>query len=530
MTLRKHIPAHSDHMIYRAVQFWIALCLLLITATLFACSTLPKPVIKSVTHAYEPQVERRLAVVTRQLLEDSDPGDSGFFMLTSNEDALRWRLLLADLAEETLDMQYFIWKDDVSGVLLLDRVIRTADRGVRVRILVDDLFVIGGERTVAALSQHLKIEVRLFNPAKVRSGSSILNGIEFLGNMKQLNQRMHNKLIVADNRFSIVGGRNIGDEYFGLSRKHNFIDFDLLAVGPIAPEVSSSFDLFWNSREAYPGEALLENFKDQDLLTELRKEILQLLVKNEKMLVEFQQQPRDWNDYLQELSRNIFIGRARVIYDEPWVGEDTPPVQLVETLGELALGARQEIFISTPYFIPDEGFYKDLPPLISSGVRVVVLTNSLGSTNHPIVHSAYKKHRKKVIEMGVELFEMRYDAAAREEYDTPPVESRAFGLHAKVIVIDHRIVFVGTLNLDPRSIYINTELGLIIDSPDLAKTIVHGLEWALEPKNSWQLLLDEQGRLMWKSADVVIRRDPARTFWQRFQSAFFGIFPLDSQL
>ena len=296
----------------------------LIAVVLLACTTLPEPEIKFTTLAYEPHPERRLAVATRNILKGEDPGVSGFLMLLRNDEALRWRLLLADLAEETLDIQVFLWKGDASSDLLLDRVIKAADRGVRVRILVDDVHLIGEDRAVAALSQHPQIEVRLFNPSKGRSGSRILYGIEFLGNVKQLNQRMHNKLMVADNRFTIVGGRNIGNEYFGLNPEHNFVDFDVLALGPIAPEVSASFDLFWNSREAYPGEALLQNFKGQDLLTELREEIQLKLVENEALLVEFQTPNQDWNDYLQDMARNIVTGTAKVIYDEPLVGEDTP--------------------------------------------------------------------------------------------------------------------------------------------------------------------------------------------------------------
>jgi putative cardiolipin synthase len=516
--------------VYQSGWGFIPLWLCLIAVVLLACTTLPKPELKTLTFAYEPHPENQLATASRVILKGTKPEESGFFMLLRNDEALQWRLLLADLAEETLDIQVFIWKGDASSTLLLDRVIAAADRGVRVRLLVDDIHLIGEDRAVAALSQHPQIEVRLFNPSKGRSGSSILYGIEFLGNVKQLNQRMHNKLIVADNRFTIVGGRNIGNEYFGLNPKHNFIDFDVLAIGPIAPEVSASFDLFWNSREAYPGEALLQNFKGQDLLAELREEIHQLLVEYEALLVEFQTHHQDWNNYLQDLERNIFTGTARVIYNEPLVGEDTPPVQLIESLDGLTLDAQREILVSTPYFIPDDEFYKTVPALIHRGVRAVVLTNSLGSTNHPIVHSAYKKHRKKVIELGVELFEMRHDAAVREDYDTPPVESRAFGLHAKVIIVDRRFVYVGSLNLDPRSIYLNTEFGLIIESAEFANAVANEFEVGLLPANSWQVRLDNKGSLIWKSGDKVIRREPARTFWQRFQSGFFGLFSLDDQL
>jgi putative cardiolipin synthase len=506
--------------------FW----LLLITWLLLACTTLPEPGVRTLTLAYEPHPDSRLAVVARNLTEDMDEGNSGFFKLFRNDDAMRWRLLLADMAQETLDMQYFIWKGDASGELLLDRVIKAADRGVRVRILVDDIYLIGADRTIAALSQHPKIEMRMFNPAQQRTGSIIVRGLEMLGNVEQLNQRMHNKLIVADNRFVIVGGRNIGNEYFGLNRKQNFTDFDVLAWGPVAKKVSASFDIYWNNQWAYPGEALLQNYKDQELLPLLLEELQEQLMKNENLLEEFLEQNQDWGKMLRILADYKKGGTARVIYDEPLIGEKIPPAQLIESLDELTDDTRQELLISTPYFIPDDDFYEPVAELISDGVRVVVLTNSLASTNHPIVHSGYKKHRKKVIEIGVELFEMRHDASARGKFDTPPVKSKAFGLHAKYIVIDRQYTFVGSLNLDPRSIYINTEMGLIIDSTNLAAGVVAEFEEELRPENSWQVLLDDKDRLYWKAGDKIVRREPARSFWQRFQSGFFGMFDLDDQL
>jgi putative cardiolipin synthase len=396
--------------------------------------------------------------------------------------------------------------------------------------LIDDIYLIGADRTIAGLSQHPRIEMRMFNPARQRTGSIIVRGLEYMGNVEKLNHRMHNKLMVADNRFAIVGGRNIGNEYFGLNSKQNFTDFDVLAFGPAANKVSRSFDIFWNNDWAYPGEALLQNYKDQDLLPLVREELQDLLSENEELLVTFQQQQPDWNNLLQMLDHNTKHGTARVIYDEPLLGVDIPPAQLIETLGELAANARHEVLISTPYFIPDDDFYQSVPGWIAKGVRLVILTNSLASTNHPIVHSGYKKHRTKVIEMGVELFEMRHDATAREKFDTPPVQSKAFGLHAKYIVIDRRYTFVGSLNLDPRSIYINTEMGLVIDSPSLAASVAREFEEEIKPENSWQVLLDDKGRLFWKAADTTFQKEPARSSWHRFQAWFFGLFDLDDQL
>jgi len=534
MTRSKHVPAAvcllPQKIRYGTAHHLMILGLLLFTLMFLACTTLPKPESKALTFAHDPQPGNRLAAVTRKLTAEDDEAQSGFFKLFRNDDAMRWRLLLADMAEETLDMQYFIWKDDASGDLLLDRVIKAADRGVRVRLLIDDIYLIGADRTIAGLSQHPRIEIRMFNPAQQRTGSIIVRGLEYMGNIKQLNHRMHNKLIVADNRFAIVGGRNIGNEYFGLNSKQNFTDFDVLAFGPVANKVSRSFDIFWNSEWAYPGEALLQNFKGQDLLPLVREELQEHLAENEKLLVTFQQQNPDWNRLLQMLAQNMKRGTGMVIYDEPLIGMDIPPAQLIETLGELATDARHELLISTPYFIPDDDFYQSVPDLKARGVRIVILTNSLGSTNHPIVHSGYKKHRKKVIEMGVELFEMRHDATARGKFDTPPVQSKAFGLHAKYIVIDRRYAFVGSLNLDPRSIYINTEMGLIIDSPTLAASVAREFEEEIKPENSWQVLQDDKGDLFWTTGDTTVQREPARSSWHRFQAWFFGLFDLDDQL
>ena len=507
-----------------------SLLILYLSLLLLSCTTLPEPGIRFKTLSFEPQPDAQLAIAATKLTAGKADERSGFYKLFQNVEAMRWRLLLADMAEETLDMQYFVWKDDASGNLLLDRLIKAADRGVRVRLLVDDIYLLGVDRTIAALSQHPQIEMRMFNPAKTRTRSIIVRGLEMLGNIEELNHRMHNKLFVADNRFAIVGGRNIGNEYFGLNPKHNFTDFDVLAVGPVAKKVSASFDLYWNNQWAYPGEALLQNYKGQELLPLLREELLEHLDDNKDLLVEFQQHRKDWSDLLVYLGKNMKDGTAKVIYDQPLIGEDIPPAQLVETLGELAANAKQELLISSPYFIPHEDFYQGVPELISRGVRVVVLTNSLGATNIPIVHSGYKKHRRNVINMGVELYELRHDAADRGKFDTPPVQSKAFGLHAKYMVIDRRFLFVGSLNLDPRSIYINTEMGMIIDSVELANGVVQEFEEELEPENSWRVLLNDEDRIYWKAADTTLRRDPARSFWQRFQSGFFGMFDLDDQL
>ncbi len=512
----------------------VVLGLVLISAMLGGCFSMPRVLPeappKAVTFAREPQAGNRLDALSRELLAGRPEAESGFLMLSNNADALRWRLLLADMAEETLDMQYYVWKADASADLLLKRVIQAADRGVRIRLLVDDITLMGSDPAVAALSRHPQIEVRLFNPVEGRNRSPLLRGLEFVGKIKQLNHRMHNKLMVADNRLGIVGGRNIGNEYFGLNSKQNFVDFDVLTVGEIVPRISFSFDLFWNSDWAYPGEGLIRNHPDPNLLEELRGELDKQIEKNREVLAAFEDEALEPERMLDNLEKELYTGTADVIYDRPLVGEEIPPMQLIESLRELTQDAQSEILVSTPYFVPDEEIHQTVPELTGRGVRIAVLTNSLGATNHPIVHSGYKKHRARLVDSGLALFEFRRDAQPAESPDTPPVKAKIFGLHAKLIVIDRRTVFVGSLNLDPRSIYINTEMGLLIDSPDLAEAVTIVFENLVAPENSWQVRKDEKGRLVWHSGAEARKSEPSSSFKRRFQNWFFGLFSLDEHL
>ena len=298
--------------------------LLLVTTMLFGCfsmpRTLPEAPPKAVSFAQEPQPGNQLDALSRELLAGHPEEESGFLMLSNNAEALRWRLLLADMAEETLDMQYYLWNRDASANLLLDHVIRAADRGVRIRLLVDDITLMGRDRGIAALSRHPQIEIRLFNPIENRNQSTFIRAMEFAGKIKQLNHRMHNKLMVADNRLGIVGGRNIGNEYFGLNPKQNFVDFDVLAVGEIVPRIAFSFDLFWNSDGAYPGEGLIQNHPDPDLLDKLLRTLDEGLADQRDLLIAFVDESLDAERMLDTLRREMYTGTADVIYDRPLVG------------------------------------------------------------------------------------------------------------------------------------------------------------------------------------------------------------------
>jgi len=497
---------------------------------LSGCATLQKDFPRTESYALEPSMRGTLARVTNKIKTDLESNESGFLMLANNDQALRWRLALADLAEHTIDIQYFIWHGDECGMLLMNRLLLAADRGVRVRILVDDILVQKGGHTIPALNYHPNFEVRVFNPWEGRQGMG--SGFEFIFNMKRLNHRMHNKLIVADNRMAIVGGRNIGNEYFGLDETFNFSDMDVLAAGPIANKISRSFDIYWNSEWAYPGQGLVPEASSAENLGKLRNYLTTFLndEKSRKLLAEFPLDPHTWEEQLNDFIANKHSGTAGVVYDEPLVGKSIPPVQLTESLEDFAVGAEKEVLISSPYFIPDEGFLSGLKEFAEKGVHIKILTNSLASTNHVIVHSAYKRYRRLVVEKGGELYEARDDAAVKSIYDTPPVHSKHLGLHSKAIVVDRHLIYIGSLNLDPRSIYINTEFGLTIDSPDLGDEIAAVIGQYLAPENSWRVKLDAKGRLNWVSNAGTIDKEPARNAWQRISVGFYGLLPIEDQL
>ncbi|MDJ0851660.1 MAG: phospholipase D family protein [Myxococcota bacterium] len=477
--------------------------------------------------------ERALAPSARGPLAELDRdrrqrlgSQSGFLLLDRNEDALRWRIALADSAVRSLDLQYYLWYPDSSGALLSAAVLRAADRGVRVRLLVDDLLYFGRDRKIAALDGHPHVDVRLYNPWREReaAGGRL---VEFLSQRGRLNSRMHNKLMIADGRVAICGGRNIGDHYFGLGKDYNFHDLDLLGVGPVAGKLSQAFDVFWNSGVVAAGENLGE--EDPALLAQLRTEQV-LELSNDPQLERFPRSGSDWSEALGALPAKLHGGSAEPAYDRPGEPGETDQGS-VRQQREAVLQAREELLFENAYWVPRESSFENIRELWTDrGIRVVVVTNSLASHDVPAVNSEYKKWRRAALESGVELYEIRHDAAVKAKQDTPPVESEFLGLHVKAFVVDREIVYVGSHNLDPRSRDINTELGVLVRSPGLARELAALIEQDMRGENSWSVQLDEDGDLVWQSSDARVTRQPARNTWQRIMDGFMGILPLEDQL
>ena len=393
----------------------------------YGCATVsfdqPKNASYTIVDVTNTTLAKSIAAWTRE-----HGGRSGFYPLIKGMDALGVRLYLADQAEKSIDLQYFLMKDDNAGIVISAALLKAADRGVRVRFLLDDVFTSAPDRILMLLNQHPNIEIRIFNPIS-RSGIYWLN---FLGDFKRANRRMHNKSFTVDNSASIVGGRNIADEYFQLKTGSMFIDLDTLAVGPVVADISSAFDEFWNHALALPVEQLVHNKTDErlaDFLVEVSEEIVDISDTIYRQAIQ--------SELLQDLLTDRtppFAAQGEVIFDSPdklttKIGKEQ--MRLAMHLREVIENAKQEVMLITPYYVPGVDGLQFAREMVDHGIRVVIVTNSLASTNHVAVHAGYTGYRRSVIDAGVELYEARANATAEIGGDD---SIETLTLHTKITV------------------------------------------------------------------------------------------------
>jgi len=456
------------------------------------------------------------------------PGKSGFFPLIEGLDALGVRLALIDAAECTIDAQYFLMKPDSAGRLFAGKLLEAADRGVRVRLLLDDIFTTVDDDAFLVLNQHPNIEIRLFNPIG-RRGIYHLN---YLGDFKLANRRMHNKSFTVDNQVSVVGGRNIADEYFELLTDAEFRDFDMFAMGPVAAEISDTFDLFWNHHLSLPMEAF-ESGKELPDLETARANMDKTVIEASRSIYGRALDSPLMRDIAKDRVE-LFPGDSQVITDDPEkllnkISSDHKV--LVTALAAIIDEATSEVVVITPYFIPGKTGVEFWRTITDKGVRVVIVTNSLASNNHVPVHGGYTRYRRDMIDAGVEMYEVRVDAARTPRGDKKQTYD-SMTLHTKGILIDRRYTFVGSLNLDPRSIDINTEAGVLIDSAELAGELLDGFFLNL-PQFAYRVTENEKGKLIWTTVidgeEVVESTEPQASRWLRFKAFLAKILP-ESQL
>ena len=510
---------------------WLAL--LLAAATLLGgCAThrlQPDPG-KQPDYALPPAAAGPLHELAEQAARGADEDESSFLALSSNVEALKWRMLLTDLATQSIDIQYYLMDRDEGSKLLGRHLVRAADRGVQIRILVDDVFTGARDRNIVLWDRHPNISIRVFNPWHKR-GSLVQQALEFLGYAERLNRRMHNKLFVVDGRVVISGGRNIGNPYFGLGSKYNFRDLEVVVTGPMVEQVADSFDLYWNDNWTVSADAFAAAGKPSETREEMYERRSRALDESEKLQQAGLLEELSATEYLQRFIDSAIHGEAWVVYDDPpSVVLEEQGVRKIEQLEELDADISREVLIVSPYFIPSEIFMEKLQGLTGRGVRVCVLTNSLASTNHTMVHSGYRPWRRKLLEAGVELYEYRSDATNTADILAPGVDSRFVALHTKTFILDREFVYIGSLNMDPRSFHLNTEIGLLIASPELAKDIAALVERDMSPENAWRVSLDDEGRLAWDSSRGTTRLQPARGLGQRIADFFYGLLPIKDQL
>jgi putative cardiolipin synthase len=456
------------------------------------------------------------------------PETSGFKLIDRNEDGLRWRLMLIDSAQRSIDLQYYLWYADNSARILAKHLIDAADRGVRIRMLIDDISTVlkdAGTFTVrdqvaALMDAHPNLAIRLFNPWTTRNLAGRLG--EGINDLPRLNQRMHNKSIIVDNRAVIIGGRNIGDEYMGLHESFNFHDLDVLGIGPVARQASKVFDAYWNSDWVMPASALGVRVTPEDQ-AQARATLSEKLAAAEA-LARFPIPPQSWSSELAQLADGLQPGSSRVYSDLP--ADSVIDHVMLEQIYAMLGRTKRELLIVNAYIIPAERGINALHTLDAQGVDIKILTNSLASHDVPAVNSHYKKWRKPILEAGAELYEMRHDAGIQPLIsDTPPTQAKFMGLHSKAMVIDRKRVYIGSMNFDPRSSTINTEMGVFIESEPLAESLAELILRDMQPANSWRVELDEQGGLRWVDDEETVTTQPARNFWQRVQDVFFKVVP-----
>jgi putative cardiolipin synthase len=520
----------------------------LIVALLSGCATLPPgsgfPKIASSALAH-PE-ETRLGRQFENSAQEHD-GNSGFRIIPVGADGFLMRMQMIDAAERTLDLQYFIFRGDETGRLITDAVLRAADRGVHVRVLIDDGETVLGDGQITAIEAHPSVEIRIFNPFAYRGKVQMFRAIEFMFNASRLDYRMHNKLLVVDNAIALMGGRNIGDKYFQIDPESQFADDDIFVAGPVARQLSTTFDEFWNSALSIPAEALSGERTSHAALDEHRQVLHE----------ESRQLKAEGIDYVKRVAigepfAGMISGRLPLIWAHAQLICDSPDKKQVEdgamvgrlmhrAVAKATAAVQSELLMVTPYLIPgDEGMqlFKDLR---QRNVRVRVLTNSLESSPLLLAQAGYMHYRLPLLEDGVELYEIRSLLGnARGSGETAAISRFGnYSLHAKLFVFDRQRLFIGSMNFDQRSMHLNTEIGLIIDSPELAQQVAARFEAMVQPVNSYMLALRPNdarrvASLVWRTKEdgkaIEYDTEPARSDWQRLKVNILTLLPVDKEL
>src|SRR5262245_47855034 len=434
-------------------------------------ATVVRPAVPSM--AVSPTQDTALGRLLEPLVGEH-PAVSGFRLVNEGREAFELRAALAEVAERSIDAQYFLWDADAVGTILINRLMRAANRGVRVRLLVDDLYLKGRDVGIASLDAHPNVEIRLYNVFGGRNPLGLGRRLNFLLEFGRLNHRMHNKLFVVDNQVAVMGGRNIADAYFGVDPKLNYRDMDVMAAGPVVRRLSAGFDAYWNSRAVAP----ISSLRGPPSSKQVNRAYERLETRSARLLAAFPYPVETDASRLLErmtsLTATLIWASCEVVWADPEHGPSQSGAghsAVAVKLKTLAETARAELVAASPYVVADA----DMPSvrrLRARGIDVRLLTNSLASTDEPAAYAVFARDRRSMLHEGVDLYEVRPDAASRRIYTAYPSGHDRLALHAKLAVVDRQIVYIGSFNLDPRSREINTEVALLGDSASLAKQLL----------------------------------------------------------
>ncbi len=452
---------------------------------------------------------------------------SGASILEKGEESLLARAWLTDHAEHTIDIQYFIWSSDNIGTLAAEFLLRAAERGVRIRVIVDDLLIDAPDRVMLALAAHPNIAIKIYNPKHSVGISKAERLYHMLADFRAFNQRMHDKTVIVDNLVAITGGRNMADEYYDYDRKYNFRDRDVLLVGPVIREIENNFSTFWKSSLSVAVEDMLVNLEespDHQQVNEIYSDLHRYAANSENFSQEVRQALTDLPEKFPVLIQTMVWDDIVFIHDRP--GKNTAQNGLggggetTQLLTELIRQAKERVIIQSPYLIMPDGGIDFFAKLVARGVDVWIITNSLAATDNLQAFSGYSKQRKEILEAGVKVFEFKPRPMVRKKLidrlETLEKSVPIFAIHAKTMVVDSNILFVGTFNLDPRSANLNTEVGVVLNNRQLATQVEKAILTDMKPENSWLAGHDDP--------------DSYAPFFKRVKIWFWKLFPLESIL
>ncbi len=513
------------------------IAIVLLIFSMGACASLPENTGRTESYAYQDTQDTALSRA-HDSRSQGHTGESGFHYLNNGLDAFVARAVLANLAERSIDTQYYMIHNDVVGSLFIDHLFKAAERGVRVRLLIDDIDQGGRDSGLAVIDAHPNIEVRIFNPFARNVGRTS----QYITGFGKQTRRAHNKSFTVDNQVTILGGRNIGDEYFNADPELAFLDIDVMSSGPVAQGVSASFDLYWNHDLSYPITTLAEELPTEEEARRRKQEFDAFVA--EQYESEYMKHLRD-SDLAKELAQGLLKfawGIGDVVADDPdKLTEDTSDTKyrLIEQLRPYLEGVQKELIIFSPYFVPGKGGVAFFQSLRDRDVRVRILTNSLSSTDVSAVHAGYSRYRKALLRMGVELYELNKELSReeRKKMKQGGIGDSKASLHAKAFVLDRKWVFIGSLNLDARSIVQNTEIGVVFQSPEIAEFVSDGFDSKID-QLAFRLELEGAdngtGRIVWHGIvdgkQQTLYKDPYTSFWKRFGVGFMRIMPIESQI